>query len=254
MSAPTDLRFARLFPGPGPVTADEVLDELNPVAQASSELPHIMVNFVASADGRTAVRGRSAPLSDAGDRAMFHGLRERVDAVFAGTGTIEAERYGRLVRDPDRRRRRAARGLAPDPLAVVVSRSGRVPTEIPLFADAHSRVIVFSSAHPNLSEVQAQVDVVVLDRGELTLTTVMRRLRSEFDVRALLCEGGATVFGALLQEGLGDEFFLTVAPQLTGGGSDPPLTSGPGLPEPIGLTLRWALERDSTLFLRYARR
>ena len=62
------------------------------------------------------------------------------------------------------------------------------------------------------------MDVVRLDPGELTLTTMMRRLRSAYDVRSLLCEGGPTVFGALLQEDLVDELFLSIAPKLTGGG------------------------------------
>lgn len=246
-------RFERLFPTPGTVSAAEALDELHAVREATAELPHLMVNFVVSADGRVAVGGRSAPLSDPGDRALFHGLRERVDAVFAGTGTMRSERYGRLVPDAQRRRRRTTRGLAPDPLACLMTLSGKVPTEIPLFADPDSRVVVFSSTALDLAGVSAHVDGVVLDRGELTLTTMLRRLRSAYDVRALLCEGGPTVFGALLQEGLVDELFLTLSPRLTGGGGDPTLTSGAGLGEPMGLALKWVLKREDTLFLRYGR-
>ncbi len=41
----------------------------------------------------------------------------------------------------------------------------------------------------------AQVEVVCLDPGELTLTTVLRHLRSEHGIRSLLCEGGPTLFG-----------------------------------------------------------
>jgi riboflavin biosynthesis pyrimidine reductase len=94
--------------------------------------------------------------------------------------------------------------------------------------------------------------VVRLDPGELTMTTAWRRLRSDFGVRTLLCEGGATVFGALLQEDLVDELFLTVSPRLAGGGSETPITRGPPLPELLHLTLLWALEREGSLFLRYA--
>ena len=246
-------QFERLFPRPATITAAEALDELNAVREASSGRPHLLVNFVVSADGRVAVGGRSAPLSDPGDRAMFHGLRERVDAVFAGTGTMGSERYGRLVPDPERRHRRASRGLAPDPLACLMTRSGKVPTEIPLLHDPHSRVIVFAGTQPELGDARAQVETIVLDKGELTLTTMMRRLRSAYDVRALLCEGGPTMFGALLHEGLVDELFLTVSPLLAGGGRDPTLTSGPGLSQPLGLALSWVLKRENTLFLRYAR-
>ncbi len=246
-------RFRMLVPEPATVTAAEVLDRLELTGAAPAHRPYTVVNFVASADGRAAFRGRSAPLSDPGDRSMFHGLRERVDAVLAGTGTLRTERYGRLVRDPDRRARRAAHGLAPDPVACVITRSGEVPTEIPLFADAGSRVLLFSSQPVALDGVAARVETIVLDPAVVTMTTMMRLLRRDYDVRALLCEGGPTVFGALLREELVDELFLTVAPRLNGGGSDPPSTVGPDLPAPIALDLAWALEREGTLFLRYTR-
>ena len=71
-------------------------------------------------------------------------------------------------------------------------------------------------------------------------------------MRTLLCEGGPTVFGALLHEDLVDELFLTLSPRLAGGGSEATITSGPPLPELLPLTLRWALEREGSLFLRYA--
>ena len=96
--------------------------------------------------------------------------------------------------------------------------------------------------------------MVRLDPGELTLTTVMRRLRSAFDVRSLLCEGGPTLFGALLQEDLVDELFLSLAPKLTGGGTAPAITAGPELAELRTLSLVWALELDGSLYLRYALR
>jgi riboflavin-specific deaminase-like protein len=237
---------------PARLDVGELLSELNLAARAPTDRPYTIVNFVASADGHAAFRGRSRWLSDDADRELFHRLREHVDAVMAGTGTLRAERYGRMVRDPERRQRRAASGLNPEPLAVVMSRSGDVPVDIPLFADPGSRVAVFTPAPLATSELSAHVDVVRLDPGELTLTTMMRRLRSAFDVRSLLCEGGPTLFGALLQEDLVDELFLSLAPKLTGGGSAPAITSGPELSELRELSLVWALELDGALYLRYA--
>jgi riboflavin-specific deaminase-like protein len=244
--------MTQLLPEHRATTVGEVTGSLSLGAHASSERPYVIVNFVATADGRTAFQGRSGGLSNLGDRAMFHGLRESVDAILAGTNTMRDESYGRLVRDPERRSRRAAAGLRPDPLAVVVSRSGDVPTEIPLFQDPDSRIVVFGPDGLELPEVPARVELIRLDPGRLTLTTALRRLRAEYDIRSLLCEGGATVFGALLHEDLTDELFLTLAPKLAGGGEGPGLTSGPALPELRELRLVWALEREQTLFLRYA--
>ncbi len=236
------------------ISVGDLLDSLDLPRRAPSDRPHTFANFIASADGRAAFHGRSAPLSDEGDRALFHGLRERADAVLAGTGTLRTERYGRIVRDRERRRRRTESGLSPEPLACVIARSGDVPTDIPLFAEPEARIVVFTPAELDTSQCAAQVDVSRLDPGELTLTTVLRRLRWDHDVRVLLCEGGPTMLGALLQEGLVDELFLTIAPKLAGGGSAPTIASGPELADLDALALIWALERHGSLYLRYALR
>jgi riboflavin-specific deaminase-like protein len=241
----------RLHPKPGSIRIGELLADLNLAGRAPVDRPYTIVNFVASADGHAAFEGRSRGLSDPADRELFHGLRERVDAVIVGTNTLRTERYGRVVRDPDRRHRRAASGLSPEPLACIVSRSGDVPTDIPLFTDPASRVVVFTPAGLETSALAARVEVVRIDPGELTLTTVLRRLRANFDVRSLLCEGGPTLFAALLGEDLVDELFLSLAPKLTGGGSAPAITSGPELAEPRTLSLIWALEHQGSLYLRY---
>jgi riboflavin-specific deaminase-like protein len=246
-----DPELHRLVPEREGVHALELLSSLNLAERAHADRPYTIVNFVSSADGRAAFRGRSRDLSDPGDRQMFHGLREHVDAILVGTGTLRAERYGRLIRDPERRHRRAASGLSPEPLGVVFARTA-VPTDIPLFAEVAARVVVFTGTPLDASSLAAQVEVVLLDAGELTLTTMMRRLRSNYDVRSVLCEGGPTLFGALLQENLVDELFLSLAPKLTGGGRAPSITTGPALEELRPLSLIWVAASHGSLYLRYA--
>ena len=241
----------QLLPVAREVHAGELLSSLNLAGRAHVDRPYTIANFVESADGRAAFDGLSRELSDPGDREMFHGLREHVDAILVGTGTLRAERYGRLVRDPARRQRRAASGLHPEPLACIFSRSGDIPTDIPLFAEPAARVVVFTPAQIDLAGLAAQVEMVHLDPGEFTLTTMMRRLRSAYDVRSLLCEGGPTLFGALLGEDLVDELFLSLAPKLAGGGMAPGITRGPALAELRKLSLVWVVEHDSSLYLRY---
>ena len=88
-------------------------------------------------------------------------------------------------------------------------------------------------------------------RGKADLPALLRSLREE-GVRALLCEGGPTLHGALQAAGLVDDLFLTIAPKLVGGIA-PRILEGdlPGL-EP--LELAWLLEQDGELFARYTRR
>jgi 5-amino-6-(5-phosphoribosylamino)uracil reductase len=246
------VEFRQLIPQPATIETAEVVAALKLAARAPADRPYTIANFISSADGRAAFHGHSGPLGDEADRALFHGLREVAEAVFAGTGTLRAERYRRLVRDPERRSRRVAAGLAPEPLMCMVTRSGDVPSDIPMFSEAEARIVVFSAEDHDFSSCHADVQLVRLDPGELTLTTVMRRLRTDFEIRLLLCEGGPTVFGSLLTEGLVDELFLTLAPKLVGGGTSPTISSGTELPELQPLSPTWVLEHSGSLYLRYA--
>lgn len=251
MSTPP-VSFRELLPEPGEREATALLDGMFGAIQPPLDRPHTIVNFVASADGRVTVSGRSGPLGDEGDKAIFHGLRERVDAVLAGGATMHSERYGRMLGRPERRRRRLERGMSSEPLACVITRSGTVPTEIPLFGEPEARVIVFGppSLRTTLDTCPAQVELVDVAPVELTLTEAMRRLRTDYGVDTLLCEGGPRLFASLLHERLVDELFLTLAPMLVAG-DGPGVTTGPALPEPAALRLRWLLHREQTLYARY---
>lgn len=244
------MEFTRLHPEPATVELLALLSGLRLDERAPAERPYVIANFVASIDGRATLGGRSGPLGDDGDHAMFHGLREQVDAVLVGTGTLRAERYGRVVRTPERVQRRLARGLAPTPLLCTVTRSGTLPADIPLLEDPESLVVVYTGAPVEITAA-ATLEVTQLEPAELTPDKVLRRLRSDHGVRSVLCEGGPTLFGALVRAGAADELFLTLAAKLAGGGSGPEITAGPELPDPAVLTLEWVLERAGSLFLRY---
>ncbi len=251
ISATDEITFSQLLPERRELTLTALREALAQPERVPDERPYILVNFVASVDGRATISGRSAPLSDPGDRALFHALRETVDAVMAGTQTLRVERYGRVIKSAEARSRRVARGLSPEPLALVVSRSGQVPYEIPLFSEPDAHIVEFTGATAP-RPVAAHRDLISLVPDEITLKRVMHQLRTRFAVRTVLCEGGPTLFGSLVAEDLVDELFLTLSPQLVGGEENPAVVSGPPLPQPAGLRLRWVLERENSLFLRFA--
>lgn len=87
--------------------------------------------------------------------------------------------------------------------------------------------------------------------GPVDLVELLHSLRQERGIRALLCEGGPTLHGALQAHGLVDELFLTTAPKLTGGGA-PRILEGE-LPAVAELELAWLLEERGELFARYRR-
>lgn len=245
------MRLRRIHPDGAVVTIDQVADELALVEHARPDRPYVVANMVTTVDGHAALDGRSGPLGKEADSAFFHALRGRVDAVMAGTRTVAVERYGRMVRDPGARAAREGRGLAADALAFLVTRSGRIDVGAPLFQDPDSTVAVTSYVPLDLGGCPAKVTVRQLAEAERSLAGALRALRREYGVRALLCEGGPTILGALLRDGLVDELFLTLAPLLAGGAPSLPTVGGPPLAEPRALELAWALESQDELLLRY---
>jgi len=224
------MEIRRLIPDVRTLEAERALDDLLLREAAPPDRPYVVANMVASADCRASVDGASAPLSGPADRALFHALRGQVDAVLAGTGTLRAERYRRLIRQPERREERRARGLQPDPLAVVLTRSGDLP-DIEMLTDPEQPRAVFTG-------------------DDADPASALRRVRQDHDVRSLLCEGGPTLLGSLLAGGLVDELFVALAP-VVAGGDGPTAVAGPPLHPPVTLELLHLLEHDGMLFTRY---
>jgi riboflavin-specific deaminase-like protein len=263
-SVPITLR--RLLPPGQPATVPEIVSGLGlherssgPRSQDGRRRPYVLLNMVATLDGRATLGGRSGPISDDADRALFHGLRSVVDGVMAGAGTVRAERYGPIVRDLDTRRLRRERGLREQPLACVVSAGLRFPPDLPLLCDSESEVAFLTPSQASLPETAARVEYVRARRqdGSLDLPAALAELHDRLHVRTLLCEGGPHLNSELLSAGLVDELFLSIAPLLAGedpADERPPLRilAGSDFDPPLALELLAALEHDSHLFLRYS--
>jgi riboflavin-specific deaminase-like protein len=244
------MEVRRLLPEPATLDVAEAYGELRLGDRAHAARPWVAANFISSVDGRATWDGKSGALGGPADREIFARLRCATDAILAGTHTVRVERYGRLVADPNRRAERERQGLAPDPAAILVTRSGDLPLEAPLFADPAQPIFVYGPevlADPP----DAAAPVTVTRLPQVTFAAVLADLRARHGIRSVLCEGGPSLFAGLLHEGMIDELFLTLAPKLAGGGAATTIASGPPLPELAGLTLASLHEHDSFLFLRY---
>ena len=240
-----------LFPEPGETTIAELLDGYRPFESPHAERPHVAVNFATTLDGRAAIAGRSGPIGSSDDTEMLQRLRTRFDAVIVGAGTIRAERYGRLVSDPQLRARRERIGLPHDPLAVIVSGRLDLPWDAPIFTDGGGRILVFTSSNADPPETATPLRTS-RHRDNVDLVAALRELRRERGVRGLLSEGGPRLHAQLQAAGLVDDLFLTIAPKLAGG--DAPRILEGDLPQIAEMELVWLLESEGELFARYRRR
>jgi riboflavin biosynthesis pyrimidine reductase len=232
--------FERLSGG-GAHSAADLLAAADLGSQATDVRPYTFFNFVTTLDGRGAVDGSTRPLGGPADLEMLLALRAVADAVLIGPGTVRAEGYGRLV-SPDRR--------ASSPPAVLISRRFDIPWEAGLFAAADQPVLIYTSLDAGSPpDVAAPVEVVRLP--ECTPAAALADLRGR-GVRALLSEGGPTLFHGFVSAGLVDELFLTLTPLLTGDEAETSILRGSRLADPSRFALRWVLRAEDELFLRYA--
>lgn len=238
----------RLLPEPAETTVAEQLAGLDLEDLAHPDRPYLVLNFATTIDGRAAISGRSGPIGSETDTEMLERLRTRVDAVMIGAGTMRAERYGRIVSDPDLRAYRERTGLAHDPLAVIVSNRMELPWDAGLFTDGGGRVVVFTASEEEPPETATPVTVVRHPDG-VELDRALGWLLAERGIRSVLCEGGPTLHGRLREGGLADELFLTIAPKIAGG-EGPRILEG-ALPDVEGVELAWLLESEGELFARY---
>ena len=239
-----------------PVARDDVAPAdayLDPVRAARPDRPWVLLNMVASADGATVVNGVSDSLGGEGDRAIFLYLRSLADAILAGAGTVRAEGYGPPKVREEQREARAKRGQRPRPRLCVATRGAGFDWSAPLFGDPDNRPIILCPADApgeRLDEARKHADVIAEGQGTLDLPEALRRL-AEDGVGVLLCEGGPSLNGTLLEQGLVDELCLTISPTLVGAGGGATIVGEPELPAPVGMELVAVLEQDGDLFLRY---
>jgi riboflavin biosynthesis pyrimidine reductase len=125
------------------------------------------------------------------------------------------------------REARVARGQTPYPLRVIVSNEGRIDSDLKLFQTDISPIVIFSTLRMPARYQKALREKATLhlsDARSVDLGWMLQQLRKDYGIRSVACEGGATLFRALLERDLVDQLNLTIAPFLFGGAGAPTLT------------------------------
>jgi 5-amino-6-(5-phosphoribosylamino)uracil reductase len=197
--------------------------------------------MVSSLDGKVSTGGKARSIGSSVDRSVMHSLRSLADAVMTGAGTLRAEKLTLAVPE-NLAHARVSRGLNPQPLAVVATRSGDVPLEGNLICASPDNLLVLLSsetAKERLSAISSQASVEVVrskrtkEGPQLDLSEALETLKNGYGVDVLLVEGGPALNHALIEDGLVDELFLTLAPKLLGGVGPETLTVLEGPPVPV---------------------
>ena len=181
-----------------------------------SGLPWVTLKAAVSLDGKLATAsGDSRWVTSEAARTEVHRLRNLVDAVLVGSGTVRTDDPSLTTRLPE--------GGGRDPLRVVVASSAHLSPGRQLFhLGSGARTLVVHVAGQGDEEARAlaatgaELLAVPGRPGEVDLEAMLRALVQR-DVLHLLVEGGPRVFAAFVRAGLADELVLHIAPKLVGG-------------------------------------
>lgn len=228
-------------------------DQLTQCYAADRAACSVRTNFVSSIDGAATVGGLTAGLSSPADRRVFDILRRLCDVVLVGAGTVRAEGYGPMRLDGVSVEWRRANGQADQPVFAIVSGALHLDPRSVVFTEAPVRpviVTVDASASAKKKALSRVADVLVCGEEKLDVSVMLDELAKR-GLRQVLCEGGPTLFGTLLEADCVDELCLTVSPQIEAGAA-PRIAAG-ALPRSRRMVLHHALVGGSTLLLRYLR-
>jgi riboflavin biosynthesis pyrimidine reductase len=164
------------------------------------------------------------------DRFVMGLLRTLADVIIVGAGTVRAagahewtpRRVHRGYADAYAAWRREL-GLAPQPTTVVVTATGEGPADHPAVSTADVPVVVVTTrqaADAVTRRLPTRIRIHASDRGDRVTANAIEAVLRDVRARVALCEGGPHLAGTLLDGGLVDELFLTLAPQVLGRGRD----------------------------------
>ena len=191
--------------------------------------PTVYANFVQSIDGVVALRSvhSPAPLISGGyaaDRFVMALLRACADCVLVGAGTMSdtAQRWTAELVYPTLSdqflRLRAELGMTPEPLLVLVTASGSVDVNHPALHAGAMVLTTAAGARRIGSSLPERCRLHSLSSGrDIEMATALAFLWAE-GFRHILSEAGPNITGQLVEGGLLDELFLTIAPVLSGSG------------------------------------
>jgi diaminohydroxyphosphoribosylaminopyrimidine deaminase/5-amino-6-(5-phosphoribosylamino)uracil reductase len=181
-------------------------------------LPFVTLKMAATLDGRiAAATGDARWISGPESRELVHRLRNQVDAVSVGSGTVLADDPQLTCRIPGGR----------NPWRVVLDTRLRISPRAQIFSqsDPEKTIIVTRSQAPikkteALEARGARVLNVPLQNGKIGWSGVLRNL-AKLNMTSVLIEGGSTVAASALKKNIVDKALFFYAPKILGADAFP---------------------------------
>jgi diaminohydroxyphosphoribosylaminopyrimidine deaminase/5-amino-6-(5-phosphoribosylamino)uracil reductase len=194
---------------------------------ATTGRPFVVAKSALTLDGWSATAtGHSRWVTNEKSRQFVHRLRDRLDGVLVGVGTVLAD-------DP-MLTTRLKRGKGKDPVRIIVDTDLRISEKANVL-NSHSSAPTLMAIGPDVPPQRLRRTerngvknlVCPTKEGGIDLAALMDILGG-MDITSLLVEGGSAIMGSVIRQRLVDKFYIFKAPKILGGNDGIPMASGPG--------------------------
>src|SRR3989338_2752423 len=177
------------------------------------QTPFVMLKVASTLDGKIATfKGESQWITSEESRNVVQSLRNKVDAIIVGIGTVMTDNPQLLIENKNR----------PNPLRIIVDSKLKIsPRAKVLKVDERTPTMVVTTRKSTQKKMKAlerkgvRVVVVPDKRGRVSIVSLLKLLGKE-GVLSVLVEGGAELNASFLREKLAHKMYNFIAPRILG--------------------------------------
>ncbi len=168
--------------------------------------PYVIINCASSLDGKIGLPGgKPLKISNEEDMARVHKLRNECDAILVGIGTVLSDNPKLTVKEKYVKNPR-------NPLRIVLDANFRIPKNAEVMKGDAKTLIVTTSREFKKGNMEA----IKCGEGKRVDLKKLMEILYERGIKKLMVEGGSTVIGEFLRNGIVDEMMIFYAPIFIG--------------------------------------
>lgn len=191
-----------------------------------------MINMAMSIDGKTSSSLREpTTFTSREDKKLLMRLRAKCDALISAATTVKVEQATMRVGNPKLQAQRVRAGKAPSPIRIIVSGHLNLSPDLPVFKKGDAPLILVcceTAPMQRRKRFSKLARVFVCGKKEVHIPKLLKFLVKEYQVKVLLCEGGATLNDAFFRARCVNDLYVTLCPKIVGGKEAPTLVDGKG--------------------------
>ena len=177
--------------------------------------PFVISKFAMTLDGKLATyRGHSQWITGVEARKDVHILRNEIDGILVGVGTVIADNPALTTRLTELDGK--------NPTRIILDSNLRTPINAQVLQTEEAKTIIVTSKEVDLNRVKeyeskgANVLFISKRNDKLDLEEMLSELY-KLGITDILVEGGGTVNSSFLQAGLINKYYIYIAPKILGG-------------------------------------